>query len=213
MTFYKDLSKYTYWPNKEKNTINIGWLDENHNYFKGDYTEEFILALWDYIKYPVNITRGYYSNIVLDGGIKAWVARYQGYNISLGDSEIRVVDIKNKVVYAAPNLILHYVINHHYLPPQSFINAVINGPKPNSNKYSKVLKQILSDENDRGFWNEHCIYCGSNKLYYAFKNQKEYDTSSKIEVIEFEKKKYIEYQQNAYIQDVICKECGKLFKV
>ena len=83
--------------------------------------------MWEYIKYPVNRTRGIYPNIALDGGVKTFVAKYQGYNIVLGSAEIRVVDTKNNIVYAAPNLILHYVINHRYMPPQSFIDAVING--------------------------------------------------------------------------------------
>ena len=213
MAYYKDLSKYTYLSNEEKNTINVGWFDGEHEYLQGDVTEEFILALWEYIKYPVNETRGIYSNIALDGGVKKFVAKYQGYNILLGSAEIRVVDTKNNIVYAAPNLILHYVINHHYMPPQSFMDAVINGQKPNSDEYSNVIKQILFDEKDRGWRNKQCRYCGSHKLYYGFRVQKKYDISSKIEIVNYEEDKYRELQQNESIYDVICKECGKLFKL
>lgn len=213
MSYYKDLSEYMYISNKEKNTMNVGWLDVEHEYLKGDVTEEFIIALWEYIKYPVHRTRGLHSNIDLDGGVKYFIAKYQGYNILLGSAEIRVVDTKNNIVYAAPNLILHYVINHQYLPPQSFINAVINGPKPNSDEYGNVIKQIYLDESDMGWWNKQCRYCGSHKLYYAFGVQKEYDASSKIEIVNYEADKYRELQQNESVNNVICKECGKLFKL
>lgn len=212
MAYYKDLSVYSYLSNIEKETLNVGWLEGEHEYPQGDVTEKFILALWEYIKYPVNRTRGLHSNITLDGDVKYFMAKYQGYNILLGSAEIRVVDTNN-IVYAAPNLILHYVINHHYMPPQSFIDAVINGPKPNSDQYSNVIKQIFLDRKGIGWANNQCRYCGSNKLYYAFGVQKEYDISSKIKIVNYEEDKYRELQQNKFIHDVICKECGKLFEL
>ena len=76
-----------------------------------------------------------------------------------------------------------------------------------------MIKQILFDERDRGWWDTQCMYCGSNKLYYGFRVQKEYDISSKIEIVNYEEDKYRELQQNEFIYDVICKECGKLFKL
>lgn len=212
MTYYKDLSEYMYRSSKEKNIVNVGWIDGEHKYLKGDVTEYFIRALWEYIKYPVNKTRGIHSDIALEGGMKKFVAKYQGYNILLGTAEIRVIDTKNNIVYAAPNLIIHYVINHHYIPPQNFIDAVINGPRPNSDEYRNVMKKIFLDEKGRGI-SKKCMYCGSQKLYYAFRVQKKYDTFSKIEIINYEADKYKELQKNEFIYDVICKECGRLFRV
>jgi hypothetical protein len=42
-----------------------------------------------------------------------------------GNSEIRVA-AANGITYVAPVLVLHYVIAHGYLPPQEFIDAVID---------------------------------------------------------------------------------------
>src|SRR5262249_18800720 len=41
----------------------------------------------------------------------------------LGTAEIRVRD--TDVTFAAPNLILHYVVDHAYLPPEAFVRAVL----------------------------------------------------------------------------------------
>ncbi len=41
----------------------------------------------------------------------------------LGDAEIRVPG-PNGLTYAAPNLILHYVVIHAYLPPAGFVEGL-----------------------------------------------------------------------------------------
>jgi len=41
----------------------------------------------------------------------------------LGSAEIRVQGIDG-AVYAAPNLIYHYMANHNYLPPEEFLGAI-----------------------------------------------------------------------------------------
>ena len=42
----------------------------------------------------------------------------------LGNGEIRVTG-EDGTVYAAPTMIAHYVAEHHYLPPQEFVDAVL----------------------------------------------------------------------------------------
>jgi hypothetical protein len=43
----------------------------------------------------------------------------------VGDAEVRV-RASNGTVYAAPNLIVHYVAEHKYRPPDAFLGAVID---------------------------------------------------------------------------------------
>ncbi len=57
---------------------------------------------------------------------------------SLGDGEIRVLG--ESVVYAAPALIYHYVVEHHYKPPDEFIEAVLAG-EPASEQQRELLKK------------------------------------------------------------------------
>jgi hypothetical protein len=46
--------------------------------------------------------------------------------ILLGSAEIWVPALGQAVIYAAPDLIYHYVKEHRYLPPADFINAVLS---------------------------------------------------------------------------------------
>ena len=41
-----------------------------------------------------------------------------------GNGEIRI-DANDGITYVAPVLILHYVSEHHYAPPQQFVDAVL----------------------------------------------------------------------------------------
>jgi hypothetical protein len=43
--------------------------------------------------------------------------------VTVANGEIRVAE-KNKVVYAAPTLICHYIEGHPYCPPSEFLDAV-----------------------------------------------------------------------------------------
>ena len=45
-------------------------------------------------------------------------------------------------IYAAPNLIYHYVAVHHYSPPEEFVEAVLHGPNPPSEQYFDRLKEV-----------------------------------------------------------------------
>lgn len=58
-----------------------------------------------------------------------------------GGAEIRVFSPTGKL-YAAPNLIFHYVEAHDYLPPQEFMDALFAGPLPPNNIYFEHLKNI-----------------------------------------------------------------------
>ncbi|MEV0367320.1 hypothetical protein, partial [Nocardia fusca] len=51
---------------------------------------------------------------------------YGDHSLNLGSAEIRVpVPQTPRHMFAAPNLIIHYVIEHGYLPPDAFVAAVM----------------------------------------------------------------------------------------
>ena len=54
--------------------------------------------------------------------------------VELGWAEIRVFGDDGKV-YAAPNMIYHYVTAHHYKPPDEFVRALRSCPCPPSDQY------------------------------------------------------------------------------
>ena len=65
-----------------------------------------------------------------------------GEKILLGSAEIRVFGL-NGVVYAAPNMIYHYVLTHRYCPPLEFIRAVLEGPLPDSLEYAALAMRCV----------------------------------------------------------------------
>jgi hypothetical protein len=64
--------------------------------------------------------------------------------IMLGDAEMRVFGPKGRI-YAAPNMLYHYVRVHHYKPPDEFLQALKNGPFPPDPKYLSKLPCPFSE--------------------------------------------------------------------
>ena len=61
---------------------------------------------------------------------------------TLGSAEIRVLGGGGKV-YAAPNLIYHYVAKHKYRPPEEFIEAVMRVPFSNPWQPNRSHKSFM----------------------------------------------------------------------
>jgi hypothetical protein len=66
---------------------------------------------------------------------------FEGEVLKLGSAEIRVFG-RSGVIYAAPNLIFHYVKDHAYRPPREFIDAVVTGPGPETTEYRDQLRAL-----------------------------------------------------------------------
>ena len=45
-------------------------------------------------------------------------------------------------IYAAPTLIYHYVAVRHYKPPDEFLQALREGPRPCSQQYFDALAKL-----------------------------------------------------------------------
>ena len=59
----------------------------------------------------------------------------------LGSAEIRVFGPRGKI-YAAPNLLFHYVTAHHYKPPVEFLQALALAPSPPDPAYFDRLSEL-----------------------------------------------------------------------
>jgi hypothetical protein len=44
--------------------------------------------------------------------------------------------------YAAPTLVYHYVVRHHYSPPEEFVRAVLTAPLPDTPEYDARAGQF-----------------------------------------------------------------------
>lgn len=212
MAVYKDFSEYQLDNKKMQNVINIGWLGEKGSFPQGDASDEFLVNLWEYYKCPVFSTRNIYQNEKLDGYWRFFTAIFNGREIGLGNSEVRVLDKERGVIYASPNLLIHYIVNHHYCPPEEYIKAVIEGPKPNSKDYCEMISYIYRDVKKIEGQNGACPFCNSRCSGFAYKERREHTDSFKLMVVESSTIDKKENNLKDYVYYFMCKDCGHLYE-
>src|SRR5215831_8408668 len=124
MAYFADLTPYRYIERvAREDERNIGWLDTHHAFTRGPVEERVLGAIFALCKTPVNQTRGFPPCVFCSGGHMGVEAVRDGTPLRIGSAEIRVPG-RSGLVYAAPNMIYHYIKDHDYQPPQEFIDAV-----------------------------------------------------------------------------------------
>jgi hypothetical protein len=135
--YIPDLFRYKHL--NEPPCLTIGWLDDLHPYPRGTSPNLFIERLWAFCQAPVHVTMGIHECELCRPPMIIYPAK-RGEEIAyLGTAEIRVFGL-DKRVYAAPTLIYHYVVTHQYLPPEEFVQAILDGPLPMSAQYQALTK-------------------------------------------------------------------------
>lgn len=138
MTYFEDLTPYTYlvghasgpeeepWPGFP--LVNVGWLEPGRPFRTGATPDALIPALETAARlYRVRQTRGFHMCGLCpsrDVGAAVEGRRYDQEMIRRGSAQFRVRGLD--VVYAAPQLTIHYVSEHGYLPPNEFCVAAVN---------------------------------------------------------------------------------------
>jgi hypothetical protein len=135
MTYFPDLSPYSYGHGSHPGVVHVGWLDKVHPYPKGDVDARLIQKMkllaskrvelyrgkhiCELCPEPPGLVKDYMRNgIVIDPSC-SW-ARWSAERESNG--EIRVS--REGIIFAAPVLIIHNIEVHNYLPPIQFLQAV-----------------------------------------------------------------------------------------
>ena len=134
---YPDLSLYEYMKNDdEPPALNIGWLGDKQPYPQGTPPEGFLDRIWIFCREDINVMRGFHECEVCEQpGFDRRVQRGDE-ELWFGSAEIWVFGADG-TTYAAPNLIYHYILDHGYLPPAEFVEAVMYGPLPESPEYQE----------------------------------------------------------------------------
>ncbi len=126
MTYFADLSEYTYrkHPQDDK-AVNVGWLDLGHEFPIGETPLAFKERLFKFCLHPVNHARGFHPCPFCTSNPDRYPVKVMENKIvfHFGSAEIRVITAER--TYAAPNMIYHYVVAHNYLPPEEFVEAVL----------------------------------------------------------------------------------------
>jgi hypothetical protein len=165
MAYFKDLTVYQYatknsWPLANS----VGWLGPDKPFETALPTDPLLDRLWAFCKIMVNPTRGFHwCHLCLERPQKQLpypnvYCRGDG-QLRLGTAEIRVFSTRGElpteqgstyqynrdVIFAAPNLIYHYVEAHHYKPPDEFVEALFTGPQPGTPAFEQMLTKVSFD--------------------------------------------------------------------
>src|SRR5687767_2054296 len=135
--YYDDMSIYEYMSGFPMLTVfNIGWLEGEHPYTTGDIDDEALNQIRQILFHEkdINKMRGFHMCSLCPYDPVHHAPMYvqiDGKARTLGMSEIWIPG-DNDVVYAAPSMIYHYIVEHTYKPPEMFLEALrkfdVNSP-------------------------------------------------------------------------------------
>jgi hypothetical protein len=153
VTFFSDLSHYSYSVLDEDDpsigsgpVLAVGWLAAHQPFATGPVDEQLVAALIALAadeRHRANQMRGFHLCEFCESPPDREDIVYpvpSGNGVTwLGSDEIHVVGVDGRR-YAAPSLIVHYVLAHRYQPPAEFRRAAIStvvasangGPLPRS---------------------------------------------------------------------------------
>ena len=117
MAYYRDHTEYCYSRFTIPGMENIGWLENGHSFPVARPSDETLDQLWELCPASVVMMRGAHP---CDLCVPRTFGRAErgGTKLVLGFAEIRVFSPDGRI-YAAPNMIYHYVEAHHYRPRAS----------------------------------------------------------------------------------------------
>ncbi|MFN3150017.1 hypothetical protein [Bremerella sp.] len=108
----------------------VGWLRPDHEFTRGSVSDEFLAILKHHIATAFQpVAFGGWHDCEFCDACK-------GYgNLIVPTSE---------VVYVAPEMIVHYITEHEYCPPNEFVDAVVDCPVQESPEYMALMKPYFS---------------------------------------------------------------------
>lgn len=141
MTWFADLSPYSYWELSDSIAAKaVGWLDKAHPFPVAPPDARFLESLWTLSQIAVNQTRGLCYCYFCDPKWYGYTEAHGGALV-LGSAEI-IVFGSDGAVFLAPNLLFHYVKTHHYDPPEVFKAAVIENAGLARDAYTARIDQV-----------------------------------------------------------------------
>ena len=107
----------------------VGWLEAGHPYQRGPVPDEFLVSLKRHVAeaYQFALSVGvHHCSLCPEGKAQA--------------GKLNLMIPTSRLLYVAPELIVHYIEDHGYQPPQEFIEAVLACPEQESEEYMKLLE-------------------------------------------------------------------------
>lgn len=151
--FYKDLSFYQYYISSPiKNVLNVGWLDNENDFAVGELPPEFCQKLElviignNHFDVHFNRIRGVHPCNLC--GEREVAIVNGGREDLLGMTEILIPDVEKKLFFASPSMVAHYIKVHGYLPPQPFIDAVLQLDLTQNYCAEEVFDELLASRTE-----------------------------------------------------------------
>jgi hypothetical protein len=142
VAFLPDLADYDYLPTFWRpGTKAVGWLAAGHDFPTASPAKDTLDLLWLYCSISVARTRGGHFCDLCPEVCTPHIERRNDKRLLLGTAEIRAFADDGRI-YAAPNLIYHYIAVHQYKPPDEFLWALRHGPKPPSREFCSRLEEL-----------------------------------------------------------------------
>ncbi|MDB4759755.1 hypothetical protein OAG34_00930 [bacterium] len=128
MTHFDDLTECDYFGAECCQSLRaIGWLIKDKPFTTGKMDSDAFAKLKELMQDPWQpmITLGVHECELCQ------------FDAPCGNGNLFVPN--GNVVFVCPELIVHYIAAHHYLPPVDFITAVTNCPLTSTMQYKKLL--------------------------------------------------------------------------
>ncbi|WP_456154798.1 DUF7919 family protein [Wenjunlia vitaminophila] len=131
LVHFADLSPYVFLSNTVPVGIvalNVGWLSSHRDFARGVVPEGFLDALADLCLWNRRaVTRGWHTcnfEHSEERSKSPALCTSDGNRHRLGGAEVRVICRDGRWL-VAPDMVLHYIVEHGYLPPEDFVEGVL----------------------------------------------------------------------------------------
>jgi hypothetical protein len=134
VTWYKDLGRCHYFDGEGfQPSCAVGWLERGHSYDTGEFDGQLFSALSDLAMSPWEpiMVMGYHACTLCEDSAGFADSKKGIHNLFIPGEG---------VLFVAPELILHYMRDHRYKPPEEFRQAVLACPPMGTPAYFKKLK-------------------------------------------------------------------------
>jgi hypothetical protein len=159
MAWFADLTPCTYFQPHSDKLLAVGWLERDHPFEQGPadlaFCDRFAEMIWNQGRHFPDAFFGSHgctlcdtpdaqrnsdgSRTVESYGLGLGGMSYNGVKTDVGITNIFVPG--EGVVYVAPSLVLHYMVDHGYLPPPEFREALLRCPPVGSDAYYDAFER------------------------------------------------------------------------
>jgi hypothetical protein len=117
--YFPDLTPYADYDQPGHRIFRVGWLEKSEMFETAEPPECVVDSLKKQLSFRVLRTRGRFRCHLCK---RREYLELDEYKQTLGSAQIWIEN--GQVTYACPDMIIHYIEEHHYKPPAAFLTAL-----------------------------------------------------------------------------------------